>query len=87
MLSLFVEMMEPEQRRLYVVSVCGNNGNRTEKWHVVSGCGNDGNRTENIVICMLSVFVEMMETEQRTLYIACGNDGNRTGIIACCQWL
>ena len=30
MLSVFVEMMETEQRILYVVSVCGNDGNRTE---------------------------------------------------------
>ena len=51
MLSLFVEMMEPEQRTMYVVIVCRNNGNRTEKWHVVSVCGNDGNRTENNVCC------------------------------------
>ena len=38
---------------------------------------------------MLSVFVEMMETEQRTLYvvIGCGNDGNRTENIVCCQCL
>ena len=30
MLSVFVEMMENEQRTLYVVSVYGNDGNRTE---------------------------------------------------------
>ena len=58
--------METEQRILYVVSVCGNDGNRehcmlsvfvemmeTEQrtLYVVSVCGNDGNRTENIVCC------------------------------------
>ena len=38
---------------------------------------------------MLSVFVEMMETEQRALHvvIGCGNDGNRPENIACCQYL
>ena len=48
MLSLVVEMMETEQRTLYVVIVCGNVGNRTESLHVVSGCGNDGNRTDSL---------------------------------------
>ena len=38
---------------------------------------------------MLSGFVEMMETEQRILYVVrvCGNDGNRTENIVCCQSL
>ena len=38
---------------------------------------------------MLSVAVEVMETEQRTLYVVsvCGNDGNRTETIVCCQCL
>ena len=38
---------------------------------------------------MLSLVVEMMETEQRTLYvvIVCGNDGNRTENIVCCHCL
>ena len=38
---------------------------------------------------MLSVFVEMMETEQRILYVVIGygNDGNRTENITCYQWL
>ena len=38
---------------------------------------------------MLSVFVKMMETEQRTLYvvIVCENDGNRTENIVCCHCL
>ena len=38
---------------------------------------------------MLSLFVEMMETEQRTLYVVsvCGNDGNRTENIVCCHCL
>ena len=41
MLSVFVEMMETEQRTLYIVIVYGNDGNRTESLHVVSGCRND----------------------------------------------
>ena len=38
---------------------------------------------------MLSLVVEMMETEQRTMHvvIGCGNDGNRTENIVCCHWL
>ena len=75
MLSVFVEMMENEQRTLQVVIVCGYDGNG----------GNDGNGEH----CTLSLFVEMMETEQRTLYIVivCGSDGNRTENIVCCQCL
>ena len=67
MLSEAVEMMETEQRTLYVVRGCGNDGNSREHCmlseavkvmeteqrtlYVVSGCGGDGNRTENIVCC------------------------------------
>ena len=38
---------------------------------------------------MLSLVVEMMETEQRILYVVsvCGNDGSRIEDIACCHWL
>ena len=46
-----MEMMETEQRTLYVVIVYGNDGNRTESLHVVSGCGNDGNRAQNTACC------------------------------------
>ena len=34
---------------------------------------------------MLSVVMETVETEQRTLYVVCG-DGNRVENIACCLW-
>ena len=36
---------------------------------------------------MLSVAVEVMETEQRTVYVVkgCGGDGNRTDSSACCS--
>ena len=47
----FFEIMETEQRTLHVVSVCGNDGNRTESLHVVSGCRNDLNGARNIACC------------------------------------
>ena len=36
---------------------------------------------------MLSGFVEVMKTEQKTLYVVrgCGGDGNRTESSACCS--
>ena len=48
MLSLFVEMMETEQRTLYVVSVCGNDGNRE---HCMLSVLVEMMETENIVCC------------------------------------
>ena len=64
MLSVFVEMMETEQRTLYVVSVCGMMGKEQRTLQVVIVCGNDGNGEH----CMLSLFIGMMETENIVYY-------------------
>ena len=53
MLSLFVEMMETEQRTLYVVSVCGNDGNRTEN---IACCAEPLNFL-NFQICFVNLFL------------------------------
>ena len=60
MLSEFVVMMETEQRILYVVRVCGNDGNRTENNYCMLSEFVEMMETEQRTLYVVSV---------------CGNDG------------